>query len=67
MSATIIPGSIFTAHAHKLRSMRLEKLAQSIRRPAASPTAPKPAAVAKRPEPRPSFLGPLSSLRGRGR
>lgn len=42
MAAIIIPASVFAAHANKLRTIRLEKLAQSIRRP------PAPAVAASR-------------------
>lgn len=43
MAAIVIPASVFAAHANKLRSIRLEKLAQSIRRP------PAPLAAQRRP------------------
>ncbi len=33
MAAIVIPASVFAAHANKLRAVRLEKLAQSLRRP----------------------------------
>ena len=70
MTATIFPGSVFSAHANKLRSIRLEKLAQSIRRPHSVSLPVRPAAVAvaaKKPISRPGILSPLSGLRGRVR
>lgn len=48
MAANVIPASVFAAHANKLRTIRLEKLAQSVRRPllAAAPVQRRPVASA---------------------
>lgn len=50
MAATVIPASVFAAHANKLRTIRLEKLAQSIRRPPAPALATTRRPVATSPE-----------------
>ncbi len=62
MAATLIPGSVFLLHANRLRTRRLEALAQSLRHNNAATAAKKPAT----PVPvRASRLNPLNHLSSR--